>query len=320
MSRISVYMAGCALAVTLAFSTSASAQLLGGLGDLGDLGGVTEPLAPVLEAVAPVVETVLGPEAPLNEIVSVSENNGDYSVTVLQGDDPLNLPTGGLPVDVPGITVNLPDNVADIVPELPVIPDVPALPDFPDIINDNNNPGGGDGDIINNYPPGDPGTVIIIGDNDPDNPGLPDDPTNPGVIVINNPGTPGTPGTITTTTGRTVILSSNTGRNGSANQSVTGRSKLQMLIAMMQNRGWMRFVAGNGVCLPPYAVASVTDMLNRREERQFNGVVATFANDIATMRQMMANCRKGPRLQAQDINRVIGVGIGQNGAPILYVL
>jgi hypothetical protein len=108
---------------------------------------------------------------------------------------------------------------------------------------------------------------------------------------------------------------------GSSITSLTGRSnKLQMLLAMLQNRGWMRFVAGNGVCLPPYAVASVRDMLNRREERRFEEIVATFANDISTMRQMMANCRKGPRLQAQDINRVIGVGIGQNGTPVLYVL
>jgi hypothetical protein len=154
--------------------------------------------------------------------------------------------------------------------------------------------------------------VIVIGDNDPDNPGLPD-PNDPGVIIV-NPGNPG----ITTITRNTVVNSS-TGRNSSST-GANVRNRLQMLIAMLQNRAWMRFVAGNGVCLPPYAVASVPDMLNRREERQFNSVVATFANEIAQMRQMMANCRKGPRLQAQDINRVIGVGIGQNGTPVLYVL
>ena len=146
MSRISVYMLGSALACVLVFTTPASAQLVPNLG----LPGVTETLAPVVEAVAPVVETVLGPQAPLADVVYVSTNDGNPSVTVLGGESPISLDTGSsVGVDLPVVTINLPDTAS--LPDLPV--ELPGLPQLPDITN--NNPGGGD--IINNYPPGDPG-------------------------------------------------------------------------------------------------------------------------------------------------------------------
>ena len=289
MSRISVYMLGSALACVLAFTTPASAQLVPNLG----LPGVTEALAPVVEAVAPVVETVLGPQAPLADVVYVSTNDGNPSVTVLGGESPISLDTGSsLGVDLPVVTINLPDTAS--LPDLPV--ELPGLPQLPDITN--NNPGGGD--IINNYPPGDPGTVIIIGDND-------------------NPALPG--GVTTNSSTRSNSIFGNSNNRGSANQGITGRNgKLAFLLAILQNRGWMNFVAGRGICLPPFAVTQVRDMLSRREERQLDGVLASFANDIATMRSLMANCRNGTRLTAGDINRIVGVGISRNGTPMLYLL
>ena len=284
MSRISVYMIGSALACVLAFTTPVSAQLVPDLG----LPGVTDALAPAVQAVAPVVETVLGPEAPLADVVWVSVNDGNPTVTVLGGDSPLSIDTGStLGVDLPVVTINLPDTAS--LPDLPI--ELPGLPD---------NPGGGD--IINNYPPGDPGTVIIIGDND--NPALPG-----GVTNTNN------------NTRSNSIFGNNNNRSPNANQGIVGRNgKLSFLLAILQNRGWMNFVAVRGLCLPPFAVTQVRDMLNRREERQLDGVLAAFANDIATMRSLMANCRNGTRLTAADINRIVGVGISRNGTPMLYLL
>lgn len=324
---------GLALTLTLTGAGPVSAQLLGG--------GLADALAPVTDLVAPVESTlnevlapvdpvvsevmaaaapafnavneviapIAGPDAPLNTVATVSVGGGgDVNVTVLGGEIPVTVDPGSLlDINLPTVTVQLPSQ-----------PSLPSLPDLPDVVIGGPNP---PPDVIINNPPNQvinnpPGTII----NNP--PGISYNPT----IVVGatpNPGTPVvTPGSVTIIEApKRTTLFGNTGRNTSSTTLNAPRSsRLQMLMAILQNRGWLRFVAGNGICLPPFAVTQVREMLNRRETRQLDQVLAAYANDIMTMRTMLANCRKGPRLQANDINRVIGVGLSQSGTPVLYVL
>jgi hypothetical protein len=301
MSPVALIGAGCALALAITVSSPAVAQLLPGV----ELPGLTEPVGDLLNT----VDSLLGPVDPGVSGVDIGDD-GDVSVTLLgDGGTPITVdPSSLLGIDVPGVTVTLPTDL----PELPGLPDLPTiinnvteLAGTPDIDLPDFN--GGDNPVTVNPPVN---NFFVFGDDD--------GPVPPVVLTGDNP----QPRTVFVPggTSRTVLLGTPNGRNSSATGLNIRSSKLRMLLAMLQNRGWLHFAAGNGICLPPFAVTQVREILNRREENQLNDLLASFSNDILTMRTMMANCRSGARLQAGDINRVIGVGITSNGVPMLYVL
>jgi hypothetical protein len=100
-----------------------------------------------------------------------------------------------------------------------------------------------------------------------------------------------------------------------------GSSKLRTLLNILQSRGWMRFVQGNAVCLPRHSVANIQNWLPKKDWGQLQQVVATYAQDIYTLRTMLANCRStDSRLSETDLNRVLGVGAGRDGTPVLFML
>lgn len=271
--KFGIYPAGVFALATI-FSSSAQAQLSPDLG----LDGLLDP---VVEVIAPAIDPVLGHDAPLNEIVYVIGDTDNVDITVLEGSEPTHVPLSDTGFDLPGATVNLPDDRLSGLPE---------SPDVPDLDVDE----GGYPVIVNNFVTTNPGTLVGPG-------------PQPRIVVV--------PGG----TARTVASTASSRSNSSGTIAQSRSNKLRMLLGILQNCEWLRFAAGNGVCLPPFAVTQVREMLNSREERQLNDLIAGFAEDIATMRSMMANC-DGTRLNPGDINRVIGVGVTSNGAPVLYVL
>ncbi len=92
-------------------------------------------------------------------------------------------------------------------------------------------------------------------------------------------------------------------------------------MAILQDRAWARFMVGNAVCLPGFNVAPVDGWVPHSEFGNLQQLIAAYAEDIATLRTMLNNCRSGgQRLGFADINRVIGVGLNPDGSPVLYML
>lgn len=151
-----------------------------------------------------------------------------------------------------------------------------------------------------------PGLGGLMGSNGDDGaPGAPGRPGRDGVNGVN--GSNGYHG--------------NNGRNGGAGGVLTlNTSKLKFLLAMLQNRAWLRFAAGNAVCLPGYGVANIQGWLPQKDMPQMQQLVASYAQDIYTLRTMLSKCRaKGGRIGEAELNRAIAVDI-QNGMPVLFVL
>lgn len=111
------------------------------------------------------------------------------------------------------------------------------------------------------------------------------------------------------------------GRSGSNGVVTTTSSRLKMLLAVLQNRAWLRYAAGNAICLPGYGVANVEGWLPQKDWGQLQQLVASYAQDIYTLRTMLAKCRSnGGRIGQADLNRVIGVDVRADGTPVLFML
>lgn len=153
--------------------------------------------------------------------------------------------------------------------------------------------------------------------------------TLPGLGGTNGtPGTPGRPGTpgfagLPGSGGSNGMTGIN-GRNGGG-VVIPGNasSRLRSILAMLAQRDWIRMVNGRAICLANFGTAEVSSWLPQRDWAGLNAALPQYAQDIATLRQLLANCRNGAQRQAlnvRDLNRVIGIDIASNGTPVLYML
>ena len=113
------------------------------------------------------------------------------------------------------------------------------------------------------------------------------------------------------------------GANGRDGLPGSVSSRLRTILAMLAQRDWLRLVSGQAICLNGFGKAEVTSWVPQRELRTLYGAMAPYTGDIATLRQLLANCRSGTQRQAlnvRDLNRVIGIDVGNNGMPVLYML
>lgn len=146
------------------------------------------------------------------------------------------------------------------------------------------------------------------------------------------PGTPGRPGTNGTNglsgVGGSSGFNGFNGFNGTAGRdgvTIPGNvsPQLRALLAMLAQRGWMQLVNGRAICLSGFGTAEVSSWLPQRDMRSLYSAMSQYSGDIATLRQLLANCRSGAQRQAlnvRDLNRVIGIDVGSNGMPVLYML
>ena len=92
---------------------------------------------------------------------------------------------------------------------------------------------------------------------------------------------------------------------------------------MLAARDWIRMVNGRAICLANFGVAEISTALPQKDWAGLNAALPQYAQDIATLRQLLANCRSSSQRQAlnvRDLNRVIGIDIARNGMPVLYML
>ena len=150
--------------------------------------------------------------------------------------------------------------------------------------------------------------------------GTPGTPGRPGT-----PGTPGTPGFAGLPGGGgSNGLTGINGRNGGGFVIPGNASnRLRSILAMLAQRDWIRMVNGRAICLANFGTAEVSSWLPQRDWAGLNAALPQYAQDIATLRQLLANCRSGAQRQAldvRDLNRVIGIDVASNGTPVLYML
>ena len=132
-------------------------------------------------------------------------------------------------------------------------------------------------------------------------PGQPGQPGAPG-----QPGNPGMPG-----------LTGGNGSNGI--NGFGGSSKVGFLARLLENRAWLRFAAGNAICLPPAGIANVGALVGRSDANRVNQLLGNYAGDIGNLRNLMKKCGSRTISQA-DIERAIAVDLRRDGTVVLYVL
>jgi len=141
------------------------------------------------------------------------------------------------------------------------------------------------------------------------------------------PGTPGEPGTPGLNGGAGFNGPSGypgiNGNNGSFYIGPDVSSRLRSILAMLAARNWIRLVDGRAICLGRFGTAEVSSLLPGKDWAGLNAALPHYAQDISTLRQMLANCRSPQQRQAldvRDLNRVIGIDVGQDGRPVVYLL
>lgn len=174
--------------------------------------------------------------------------------------------------------------------------------------------GGRDVDVpLNNVLGGSSGANVDLpglggGGGLPGLPGISGQPGAPGV-----PGAPGQPG------GVYAYYSTGGGGTGGGGGYVGGSSRLQLLMAVMQNRAWTRFAQGNRLCLPPFGVANASRYVKRTEQAQLQQMLNAYGNDIRVLQQMLLRCRNGQNRMI-DVSRVIGVDMRPNGQLVVFTI
>jgi hypothetical protein len=156
----------------------------------------------------------------------------------------------------------------------------------------------------------------------PGTPGAPGAPGTPGL-----PGGGGAPGFTGFGGGNGFNGFNGTSGFGGSNGGVVipsnASSRLRSILAVLAQRDWIRMVNGRAICLANFGTAEISSMLPRRDWAGLNAALPQYAQDIATLRQLLANCRASSQRQAlnvRDLNRVIGIDIARNGTPVLYML
>ena len=107
------------------------------------------------------------------------------------------------------------------------------------------------------------------------------------------------------------------GRNGSS--SVAGSSRLRQLMAILADRAWLRFVQGNRLCLPSFAVMNVAVWVRQGDQGALQQLINAYASDIGIMQQMMMRCRNGQG-RLVDLSRVIGVQLRDDGRIVVMTI
>ena len=100
-------------------------------------------------------------------------------------------------------------------------------------------------------------------------------------------------------------------------------SRLRKILQILADRDWISLENGRAVCLNNFGATEISQILPQKDWPAFNRALPSYAQDIATLRQLLANCRSTTQRQAlnvRDLNRVIGIDIAQNGTPVLYFL
>ena len=148
-------------------------------------------------------------------------------------------------------------------------------------------------------------------------PGLGGTPGAPGA-----PGSPGVPGG-SGSNGYNGFNGSNGYDGGGVVIPGDISSRLRTILAMLAQRDWIRMVNGRAICLANFGTTEISAILPRRDWSGLNAALPGYARDIATLRQLLANCRSAAQRQAlgvRDLNRVIGIDIARDGTPVLYLL
>ena len=152
--------------------------------------------------------------------------------------------------------------------------------------------------------------------------------------VLGGPGAPGAPGAPGTNgVGFNGLGGSNgfngfngfNGSNGGAGVSLPANisSRLRSILAVLAARDWIRLANGQAICLSSFGTAEVSSILPQKDWSGLNQALPGYAQDIATLRQLLANCRSSSQraaLNVRDLNRVIGIDINRSGQPVLYML
>jgi hypothetical protein len=139
------------------------------------------------------------------------------------------------------------------------------------------------------------------------------------------PGAPGAPGSNGFGSNGSNGYNGFSGGNGSNGITLPGNisSRLRSILAMLAARDWISLANGRAICLSNFGTAEVTSMLPQKDWSDLNRALPSYAQDIATLRQLLANCRSSSQRQAlnvRDLNRVIGIDVNSRGEPILYML
>ncbi|MEO9229761.1 MAG: hypothetical protein ABI216_12580 [Devosia sp.] len=117
--------------------------------------------------------------------------------------------------------------------------------------------------------------------------------------------------------------------SGSANGSagVNGlngiSSRLRAILQMLADRDWIQLENGRALCLTSFGATEISQILPSKDWPAFNRALPAYAQDIATLRQLLANCHSSTQraaLNVRNLNRVIGIDISRNGTPVLYML
>ncbi|MEO6015542.1 MAG: hypothetical protein ABIQ30_18390 [Devosia sp.] len=142
-----------------------------------------------------------------------------------------------------------------------------------------------------------------------------------------NGGNGGNGGGINGTGGPNIVYYASTNsstRNGSSTVLPgSASSRLQALLRILQQRDYLRLSNGRAVCLNGFGTAEVSSWIPQKEWGALQGALANYSQDIYALRQLLSNCRSGGQRQALNIsnlNRVIGLDIGKDGVPVLYML
>ena len=100
-------------------------------------------------------------------------------------------------------------------------------------------------------------------------------------------------------------------------------SRLRALLRVLAERDYLRISNGRAVCLNSFGVAEVAGWVPQKDWGALQKALATYSQDIYTLRQLLANCRSNAQRQALNItqlNRVIAIDIGNDGPPVLFML
>jgi hypothetical protein len=100
-------------------------------------------------------------------------------------------------------------------------------------------------------------------------------------------------------------------------------SRLKALLRILAERDYLRISNGRAVCLNSFGVAEVGGWVPQKDWGALQKALATYSQDIYTLRQLLANCRSNAQRQALNLtqlNRVIAIDIGNDGRPVLFML
>jgi hypothetical protein len=122
--------------------------------------------------------------------------------------------------------------------------------------------------------------------------------------------------------GGSTFTGGNGGNGGSFTVPSNISSRMQTLLRALAARNYLRLANGKAVCLTSFNVAEVGGWIPQKDWGVMQQTLGSYAQDIYTLRQLLANCRSATQRQAlnlTDLKRVIAIDI-KNGQPLLYLL